>query len=685
MLGLALAGLLLLLPAVAQAHPGDLDTSFGSGGVFTQQLGGGGSPSSSFGDTIVQPDGKVLAAGFATPTSGTNGRLVVTRLLPNGAFDGSFAGGGVYNNTFDTNGVDGESEIFTRLALAPDGGILVSFIADHASSNTELGLIRLTPAGALDSSFGAGGVLLQQLGAGASPLTLPTAVTVQADGRILVAGETSDAGGHVETFVERLGASGSPDATFGSGGVLIHNFSQTATIGSAGTGVLPGPNGTYMLGGLGLDSGGNGAFFLAVLSSTGGVGATSFVQLGQNAMPSSTPYRMVEQPNGKFVEGGFGNMTAGSSDYQFALARFNSDGSLDSTFGSGGQELFQPSTASPPTAEGFSLAVQGDGRLLMSGTVSGGSTSPLSIVRFTPDGALDPSFGASGVITNSLGQPTPLAYGLGLAVGPDGQLEVAGLQKVGAYAQAYVARFSLDVAPVASFSFSPVSPTVGQAVSFDASGSSDADGSVAAIDWDMGSGSFTDAHGAKPSFTFTTPGTRTVRVRVTDDDGLTAVASQTVTVAPAPVVVTPVVVKPVVTPPGLLAFGGMTLGSGVLPMDKHGNVFVMLACPVSAVSPCAGTVVLSGESDGSAPRALVAAKKKAKPKLFTFGSASFTVAAGKSVKVKVHLSTRAQGLVRRKHRLTAKLVVKDHDQAGRASTTTARVTIKAPPAKKKKK
>jgi hypothetical protein len=178
-----------------------------------------------------------------------------------------------------------------------------------------------------------------------------------------------------------------------------------------------------------------------------------------------------------------------------------------------------------------------------------------------------------------------------------------------------------------------------------------------------------------------------VRLRVTDDDGLTAVASQTVTVAPAPgpVVVSPVVVKPVVPPPpGLLAFGGMTLGSRVLGMDKHGNVFVTLSCPLAAVSPCAGTVTLSGESDGSAPRALVAAKKKAKPKLFTFGSASFTVAAGKSVRVKVHLSTRAQGLIRRKHRLTAKLVVKDHDQAGRSSTTSARVTIKAPPPKKKK-
>jgi uncharacterized delta-60 repeat protein len=681
-LGAVATVVMLVAPAAAQARPGDPDTAFGSGGVFTQQLGGGGSPVSSFADTVVQPDGKVLVAGYATPASGSNGDLVVARLLPNGTLDSSFASNGIFNSSFDTNGVDQASEILARLALAPDGGILVSFITDHGStSDTELGLIRLTAGGALDPSFGAGGVLLQQLGAGSPPATQSAALAVQGDGRILVAGDATDSAGNLETFVERLGTSGSPDPTFATGGVLIHDFSQTATVNSVATGVLPGPNGTYMIGGRGTDSGGNNSFFLASLSSAGGVGATTFVQLGRNATtPSSTSFRLVQQPSGKFVLGGLANTTVGTNDYQFALARFNGDGSLDTTFGSGGQALFQPSTASPPTAQGLSLAVQGNGRLLMSGIVSSSPNSPLTIVRFTPDGSLDSSFGASGIVTSSLGQMNPLAYGVGLAIGPDGQLVVAGLQAVGANFQAFVARFLLDQPPVAAFSFSPASPTVGQVVNFDASGSSDPDGTVSAVDWDMGSGSFTDAHGVKPSFTFTTPGAHVVRVRVTDDDGLTAVASQTVTVAPAPVVAK--------VTPALPSFGGMTLGSRSLQMDKHGNVFVTLFCPVSAVSSCSGTVTLSGESDGSAPRALIAAtrhKKKTKPRLIIFGSASFTVAAGRSVKVKVHLSSRAQALVRRKHRLTAKLVVRDHDHANRASTTTAKATIKAPKAKKKPK
>ena len=435
-----------------------------------------------------------------------------------------------------------------------------------------------------------------------------------------------------------------------------------------------------MVSGVGNDSAGHGNFFLARLSSSGAILGTTFAQLGQNSTPASIPLRMVEQPSGKFVLGGYANTAGGSGAYQFALARFNADGTQDLGFGSGGAVLFQPSTASSPDGQLYALASQANGRLVATGLVSGASSSELAITRFMPDGTLDTSFGSGGVAHSVLGQPaSPNAYGTGAAIGPDGQLIVAGLQEAAVGVQAYVARFLLDAPPTVTLgAFSPAAPRVGQPVTFDASGSSD-DGAIVAYDWDMGSGTFNDAHGSKPTFTFTTPGARTVRVRVTDDDGLTTVASQAVNVSPVLTLLGPPLVSQ--------RFTGVTLAITGLAMDAHGNVFVRIGCPAKAVSPCAGRASVSGESDGSAPRAVLAAKKhrKPKPKLFSFGSASFKVAAGHSVLVKIHLSSRAQALVRRKHKLTARLTIRAHDGSGQSVTTTFKVTIKAPKPKAKRK
>ena len=188
-LAIAVVWTVALLPAAAQAAPGDLDGSFATGGVFAQQFGGGSTPTSAFSDTLVQPDGRIVAIGVATPATGSLRNLIVARFMPNGSLDGSFGSGGVYTNTFDTNGIDAETELFGRVALAPDGSILASFITDHGSSSVnQLGLLRLASTGTPVAGFGSGGVVLQQLGAGASPRTVPLALLATPDGRILMAG-----------------------------------------------------------------------------------------------------------------------------------------------------------------------------------------------------------------------------------------------------------------------------------------------------------------------------------------------------------------------------------------------------------------------------------------------------------------------------------------------------------------
>ena len=123
---------LLFAPAAGAAAPGDVDPTFGVGGVVTTDIG--------FIDAlravVVQPDGKIIATGTASPTS-----WGVARYLPNGALDQGFGVGGKVT----TAALGGAA---FSLALGPAGTIVVAGFGD---------VVRYLPTGAMDESFGSGG------------------------------------------------------------------------------------------------------------------------------------------------------------------------------------------------------------------------------------------------------------------------------------------------------------------------------------------------------------------------------------------------------------------------------------------------------------------------------------------------------------------------------------------------
>jgi uncharacterized delta-60 repeat protein len=314
---LGAAALLLLATGAttASAAPGDLDESFSKDGKV--QLGFGGEYDDVTGrDVLVLSSGKVVVL-TQLQKDGTS-IFGVTRLKKSGAPDPGFHADGKRTTSFTGNDVP------TRVVGRGQGRILVAGSADGAFA-----LAAYQPDGRPDTSFGGDGKVTTDVTPGADRVLY---LRVLPDSRILAAGVAGD-----EFAVVRYHADGTPDTTFGTGGILV--------------------------------------------TSDGFAG---------------TPYAVTLQLDGKLVAVGM-SLANEDSLNGLAVARYDTDGTYDETFGGGDGhvETFPPSRE---VSRGFAVLVQPDGRIVVGGTAFGeGDYSRFCIARYTPEGELDPTFADGGL------------------------------------------------------------------------------------------------------------------------------------------------------------------------------------------------------------------------------------------------------------------------------------------------
>ncbi len=248
---------------VVQLNPdGSLDTSFGTGGYqliyFSPgpQTTGGTQASA----MAIGPDGKIVVVG--STTVGGNQVFAIARLNADGSLDTSFNGSGTQTVSFGTGGAVDQA---TAVAIEPDDSIVVAGSADLPASsstppNSDTAVARLTPSGALDTSFNGTGMLTfnQELGGSTSADTV-TAVALEGS-QIVLAGTSNLAyqpnytGGYYPAITEltatRLNADGSFDTTFAGDGRFILALNQNnATQNTTGAGLIVQPDGTLLLAG----------------------------------------------------------------------------------------------------------------------------------------------------------------------------------------------------------------------------------------------------------------------------------------------------------------------------------------------------------------------------------------------------------------------------------------------------
>lgn len=193
--------------AILRYNPdGSPDGSFGAGGVTTIPIGAW--PDSAH-DVAIQPDGKIVAAGYHS--SAGDYQIAVVRVGETGSPDNSFDGDGIR-----TLNVSAGSDSLESLLIEPGGSILAAGASDISGSSGIL-VLRLTATGGLDPSMNGTGTFVTQLGDTSSQAKT---VLRQPDGRIVVAARAVVNGQMFEFALTRLEANGDLDAGFGGGGLV---------------------------------------------------------------------------------------------------------------------------------------------------------------------------------------------------------------------------------------------------------------------------------------------------------------------------------------------------------------------------------------------------------------------------------------------------------------------------------
>ena len=393
----------------ARADAGDLDTSFDLDGIVITDFG----YSTYAAAAAIQADGKTLVAGEGYPNSSADFTLV--RYNTDGKLDQSFGTGGKVTTDF------GGYDSCRAMAIRPDGRIILAGITNPgAGFNYNIALARYKVDGSLDTSFGMGGMAVFDLLSQVSIFD----VELQSDGRIVVAGFiTFDSSlPAVDFFVARFTSSGSPDLSFGGGdGFESTDFFNPRDYAFS---LVIQPDGKIVVaGGTNDEFGGsygylNFDYCMARYNADGSLD-TSFGTGGRVVTESfgkGRPADLLLVANGKIVQA-VTSQTPQTSYADFALIRYNANGSVDTSFGTAGYTKVDLEGTISLYDQAYGAALQPDGKIVVGGSTNNSRDSGLA--RFNGNGSVDTSFGTNGVVVTDVDE---FEYCTDIAVQGDGRI-----------------------------------------------------------------------------------------------------------------------------------------------------------------------------------------------------------------------------------------------------------------------
>jgi uncharacterized delta-60 repeat protein len=402
------------------AQSGNLDPSFGSGGkvitTFSSSSNDGGNA------VVIQSDGKIVVAGWSSIASNYDFALV--RYTINGNLDSTFGTAGKV-----TTAIGSASEVGNSAAIQSDGKIVVAGSSNDGTS-VNFALVRYTINGSLDSTFGNSGKVTTAIG---NFYSVGNSMLIQTDGKVVVAGYYNN-GSNIDFALARYTINGSLDSTFGIGGKNITDIGNSDDYGNS---VAIQSDGKIIVAGY-TANGSNIDYALIRYNANGSLDNTfgngGIITSGIGVYDDKVKAVAIQSDDKIVVTGVIGT----GNGYPLALVRYNNNGSLDNTFGTGGTVM---TYAGGQESFGYSLAIQTSGKIVVSGvSINVGSNADFVLLRYNTNGTLDNAFGIGGKVITDFGNTND--FGNSVAIQSDGKIVVAGFNDNSFQSDMVLARYT---------------------------------------------------------------------------------------------------------------------------------------------------------------------------------------------------------------------------------------------------
>jgi uncharacterized delta-60 repeat protein/uncharacterized repeat protein (TIGR01451 family) len=412
-----IATLLIFLPAPLRAAPGDLDTGFDSDGIVTTDVAGETDQPFAL---ALQSDGLLVVVGSAQ--TGGNTDAALARYNSDGSLDTEFNETGLV-----TLPIGSSTDVASAVQILDDGTILIA--GSFLEADADPFLARLNADGTVDTTFGTEGIVTTAV---SSNVESVGGLGIDSEGRIVIGGFS---GG--DFFAARYTGEGELDSTFSGDGIATTNFEGGSDFGRDMT--LQADDKVVVAGEATI--GGNRDFALVrygtdgELDSTFGGDGRVTTAIGS---ATDTAQAVAIQEDGKIVAAGF---SFSGAQNNFALVRYNEDGSPDTGFNGDGNADGIITTNFGTNSEAYAVRIQADGKIV----VAGKANQDFAVARYNSDGSLDnaATFGTNGTVTTDVGSTSDQAADL--AIQSDGKVVVVGSNE----ADFVVVRYEGDTADLA--------------------------------------------------------------------------------------------------------------------------------------------------------------------------------------------------------------------------------------------
>lgn len=390
------------LSLISKAQAGSLDLTFGDGGIVTTPMF---LSNSTFTAVAMQADNKIVATGWY---SDMHPVAYVMRYNEDGSLDETFGDDGIVSTSYGL-----VEQVAYAVAIQTDGKILISgfvqteFTREHA-------VFRFNTDGSPDNSFDGDGVVLTNAGTLGSE---SRSMALQEDGKIILAGvsittEQNDFG------LVRYNTDGSLDNTFDFDGIVNPPI--------FGVGIMRGghvaiqPDGKIVVTGDTWDGTYNN--YVTVRFNVDGSRDVTF---GEGGIVITNLESYDAEPTAIAIQSDNKILISGSAQYDFysdfALVRYNEDGSLDDSFNEDGIVI---SPVSPSQDRGYSMTIQNDGKIIVAGDAYTAGVTDIALARYHTNGDIDSTFDFDGKVFTSIDSSVSVAEGV--VVQADGKIVIAG-------------------------------------------------------------------------------------------------------------------------------------------------------------------------------------------------------------------------------------------------------------------